>query len=71
MNFENMVEKGEIAHHEQFLLSLQCFHLYSIYMNIYIHTVTQQDSLNPFPTYRRFLTVKLAQKMLSNYFLGN
>ena len=42
MNYENMVEKGEIAHYEQFLLSSQFFHFYSIYVNtnVYIHTVT-------------------------------
>ena len=48
MNYENMVEKGEIAHYEQFLLLSQCFQLYSISMNIYT-CVQQQSKL--FPTY--------------------
>ena len=48
MNYEYMVEKGEIAHYEQFLLLSQCFQLYSISMNIYT-CVQQQSKL--FPTY--------------------
>ena len=46
MNYENMVEKGEIAHYEQFLLLSQYFELYSISMNIFI----QLQSMI-FPTY--------------------
>ena len=35
--FENIVEKGEIAHNEQFLLFRQCFLLNQITVSSFVH----------------------------------
>ena len=35
--FENIVEKGEIAHYEQFLLFPQCFLLNHIIVSPFVH----------------------------------
>ena len=35
--FENIVEKGEIARNEQFLLFPQCFLLNQIYVSSFVH----------------------------------